>query len=89
MTAFTTFLEDSMEDAMQPYTSSDEYKAPRTAINNKIKDFRNTLTEDQKKAFNSLMDDMNNSHAAFASKAYVYGAMNGIALREEAMHLAE
>ena len=74
---------------MQPYTSSDEYKKPRAAINNKINAFRKTLTEDQKKVFNSLLNDMNDAHAAFASKAYVTGAVNGIALREEVLHPVE
>ena len=89
MSILSSYLEESMEEAMQPYTSSDEYKKPRTEINSRIDAFRSTLTEDQKKVFNSLLNDMNNAHAAFATKAYVTGAVNGIALREEVLHPVE
>ncbi len=50
-----------------------------------IVEFRNGLTEAQQKDFNLLMNMMNDAHAEFASKAYVYGAVNGIALREQVL----
>ena len=85
MTVLENCIADSMEESMQPYISSDEYQIPRAAINQKLVDFRNGLTETQQKEFNLLMNMMNDAHAEFASKAYVYGAVNGIALRDQVM----
>ena len=85
MTVLENCIADSMEESMQPYISSDEYQIPRAAINQKLVDFRNGLTETQQKEFNLLMNMMNDAHAEFASKAYVYGAVNGIALREQVL----
>ena len=85
MTALENSIADSMEESMQPYISSDEYQLPKAAINQKIVEFRNGLTEAQQKEFNLLMNMMNDAHAEFASKAYVYGAVNGIALREQVL----
>ena len=85
MTAFENSIADSMEESMQPYISSDEYQKPKAAINQKIAEFRNGLTEVQQREFNLLMNMMNDAHAEFASKASVYGAENGIALREQVL----
>ena len=56
MTALENSIADSMEESMQPYISSDEYQLPKAAINQKIVEFRNSLTEAQQKEFNLLMN---------------------------------
>lgn len=85
MSSLENCIADSMEESMQPYTSSDEYQIPKAAINKKIVEFRNGLTETQQREFNLLMNMINDAHAEFASKAYVFGAVNGIALREQVL----
>ena len=65
MTALENSIADSMEESMQPYISSDEYQLPKAAINQKIVEFRNGLTEAQQKDFNLLMNMMNDAHAEF------------------------
>lgn len=85
MTPLENCIADSMEESMQPYISSDEYQVPKATINQKIVDFRNGLTEAQQREFNLLMNMMNDAHADYAAKAYVFGAVNGIALREQVL----
>jgi len=85
MTALENSIADSMDEAMQPYITSDEYRMPRTAINQKLTEFRSTLNDSQQRDFNRLLDMINDADADFASKAYVYGAVNGIALREQVL----
>ena len=85
MTALENSIADSMEESMQPYISSDEYQLPKAAINQKMTQFRNGLTETQQKEFNLLINMIDDAHAEFSSKAYVYGAVNGIALREQVL----
>ncbi len=83
MTALENCIADSMEESMQPYIRSDEYQKPKAAINQKIIAFRKGLSEAQQKEFNQIIDSMDDVHAKFTSKAYVYGVVNGIALREQ------
>jgi len=82
MSPLEAYLADSMEETMQPYTLSDEYKESRTAINKAINTFRSTLSDTQKADFNRLMDMVNNADAEYSSKAYVFGVVNGITLRD-------
>lgn len=84
-TALESYIADSMEESMQPYINSEGYQASRAAINTKIVDFRSGLNPAQQREFNLLMDMMNDAHAEFASKAFVTGAVNGIALREQVL----
>lgn len=77
------YLVDSMDEVMHPYTDSDDYKATREAISNSMREFKSGLSQAQQKKFNRLMDMVNDADAQFASKAFVYGAVNGIALREQ------
>ncbi len=83
MTALENGIADSMEETMQPYIMSDEYQKPKAAINKKMVEFREGLSVAQQKDFNRLMDMMNDAHAEYASKAFVFGTVNGIALREK------
>ncbi len=85
MTALENNIADSMEESMQPYISSEEYQTSKAAINTTLVKFRSCLNAAQQREFNLLMDMMNNAHAEFASKAFVYGAVNGIALREQVL----
>ncbi len=77
------YLADSMDEVMHPYTDSDDYKATREKISNSMREFKSGLSQAQQKKFNRLMDMVNDADAQFASKAFVYGAVNGIALREQ------
>ena len=86
-TVLESYIADSMDESMQPYIESDEYLNQRAAINQKLICFRNGLTETQQKDFNHLLNMMNDAHAEFAAKAYVFGAVNGIALREQFVKL--
>ena len=85
MTALECYIADSMEETMRSFTESEEYMAPRAAINKMIAEVRAELNPEMQKSFNTLMDMMNNAHADFAAKAYTYGVVNGIALREQVM----
>lgn len=84
-TALESYIADSMEESMQPYINSEEYQTSKAAINTKLVDFRSGLNPAQQKEFNLLMDMMNDAHAEFAAKAFVTGAVNGIALREQVL----
>ena len=85
--ALESYIADSMEETMQPYISSEEYQASKAAINKRLNDFRSSLSPAQQKEFNQLIDMMDNAHAEYVSKAYVFGAVNGIALREQVLSL--
>lgn len=85
MTTLENNIADSMEESMQPYINSEEYQSSKAAINTKLVDFRSGLNPAQQREFNLLMDMMNDAHAEFASKAFVCGAVNGIALRDQVL----
>ncbi len=85
MTPLENGIADSMEESLQPYILSDEYQAQKTDINQKMVEFRKGLNEAQQKEFNQLMDMLNDAHADYATKAFVFGAVNGIALREQVL----
>ena len=87
MTALESYIADSMEESMQPYINSEEYQTCKATVNTKLVAFRSGLNAAQQKEFNLLMDMMNNAHAEFASKAFVYGTVNGIALREQVLRM--
>jgi hypothetical protein len=76
---------DSIEEAMKSYTESEEYKKQKTEINTMLAAFRSELNPEQQNKFNRLVDAINISDGKFASKAYVTGVVNGIALREKTL----
>lgn len=76
---------DSIEEAMKSYTESEEYKKQKTQINTMLAAFRSELNPEQQNKFNRLVDAINISDGKFASKAYVTGVVNGIALREKTL----
>lgn len=78
-------IADSMEEVMQPYTASDEYRITKENIAQQMTDFRVGLSQSQQVKFNLLMDMVNNADAEFATKAYVFGTVNGISLRGEVL----
>lgn len=82
-TVLENYIADSMEESMQPYIDSEEYQSSKDAINTKIVNFRSGLNPAQQKEFNLLMDMINDADAEFSAKAFVIGAVNGIALREQ------
>lgn len=85
MSVLENYIADSMDEAMQPYLLTDEYTVPRAAISQKLANFRATLGEAQQREFNLLMDMINNADVAFALKAYVYGAVNSMALGKQVL----
>ena len=76
---------DSIEEAIKSYTESEEYKKQKTEINTMLAAFRSELNPEQQNKFNRLVDAINISDGKFASKAYVTGVVNGIALREKTL----
>ena len=70
---------------MKSYTESEEYKKQKTEINTMLAAFRSELNPEQQNKFNRLVDAINISDGKFASKAYVTGVVNGIALREKTL----
>ena len=84
-TALESYIADSMDESMQPYIASEEYQSSRATINTKLVEFRSGLSPAQQKEFNLLMNMVNDAHAEFSSKAFVTGAVNGIALREQVL----
>jgi len=70
---------------MQTYIQSDEYQTQKNAINQKMVEFHKGLSEAQQKEFNQLINMIDDAHAEFVEKAYVYGVVNGIALREQVL----
>lgn len=76
---------DSIEEAMKSYTESEDYKKQKTEINTMLAAFRSELNPEQQNKLNRLVDAINISDGKFASKAYVTGVVNGIALREKTL----
>lgn len=75
-------LIDSMEEGMESYTSSAEYRESRKAIADAIAVFRSTLNEGQAKEFRRLMDMVSSADAEFSQKAYVAGFVGYAELRD-------
>lgn len=76
---------DSIDEAMKKYIESEEYRTQRTEINNMLTELRSALNPEQQNRLNKLVDAINISDGKFASKAYVTGVVNGIALREKTL----
>lgn len=76
-------IADSIDEAMQEYLVSPEYKELQKETDCKINAFKEMLTPEQCSALNIVLDTISNEHAAFTDKAYVTGVVYGIALREE------
>jgi len=77
------YIADSIDESMKDYINSKEYRDERRKISEKTAAFRAALSLEMKIEFNILMNDIDNFDSAFASKAYVTGTVNGIALREK------
>lgn len=76
---------DSIDKAMKNYIESEEYRTQRTEINNMLTEFRSELNPEQQKKLNKLIDAINTDDGIFASKAYLTGVVNGIALRQNTL----
>lgn len=76
---------DSIDDAMRNYIESEEYQKQRAEITNMIFEFRSSLSPENQNILNKLIDAINTSDSLFASKAYVAGVVNGIALRQKTL----
>ena len=83
MKSLEDYLADSFDDIMQPFYESDEYKTKHTKNNKFIAEFRAMLPEELRAQLDQIMDSISNEYADVASKAFEYGAKNGIALREQ------
>lgn len=77
------YIADSIDESMKDYINSEEYRDEHRKISEKTAAFRAALSPEMKIEFNMLMNDIDNFDSAFASKAYVTGTVNGIALREK------
>lgn len=76
--SFESFIEETMDEAMEPYTGSDEYKIGRSDINKKITKFCDSLTsETQRAEFLQLIDLINTADADFSVNAYINGFKTG------------
>lgn len=79
-----SYIEETMDEAMRPYTDSETYKTGRTQINEKIAAFRDKLTStEQINKFNQLLDTINDADAAYSTHAYIAGVKAGISFQEQ------
>ncbi len=78
-----TYIADSMEEAMQPYTNSDDFLQSRKVINEKISALRSTIPEPLQRELNSLLNMIDNANAAYVAQAYTTGVVYGVRLRDE------
>ena len=85
MSLLEAYISDSIDEAMEPYTSSQEYLESKKAVNDRITAFRNSLPDQQKEEFNQLLNMIDNANGEFCAKAYTYGAVRGIELRQEVL----
>ena len=82
--SFDTFIEETMDEAMRPYTDSEAYKTERTQINKKIAAFLDKLTStEQKTEFLQLVDMINNGDAECSVHAYTLGVKTGISFQKQ------
>lgn len=77
------YISDSMEETMQPYTSSDNFLQSRKEINERISALRSTIPEPQQCELNKLLNMIDNANAEYVAKAYTTGVVYGIRLRDE------
>ena len=77
------YISDSMEETMQPYTDSDEFKQSRKTINEKIASFRSSIPEPLQHDFIDLLNMIDNANAEYVEKAYITGVVYGVRLRDE------
>lgn len=81
---FESFIEETMDEAMRPYTDSEAYKTGRTQINEKIEAFQDKLTStEQKTEFLQLIDMINDGDAEFSVHAYKLGVKTGISFQKQ------
>ena len=66
------FLPD-MEDTMQSYVESNEYRLRQRTIKEAILTFRSMLPEYQHSAFNRLIDMINDADSIYSKEAYRTG----------------
>ena len=80
------YIAGSMEEALEPYATSAEYREQTSSINAEMRNFRNTLTsKDQIEQFNKLMDRINMAHGDFTCKAYEAGFKEAFYYQEQVL----
>ena len=77
------YISDSMEETMQPYTESAEFKQSRMVINEKIASLRSAIPEPLQWELNSLLNMIDNANTEYVEKAYTTGVVYGVRLRDE------
>ena len=83
MISIEDYLADSFDDVMQPFYESDGYTTRHAKNTTSIAEFKEMLPEEFRAQFDQITDSISNQYAYVASKAFEYGAKNGMALREQ------
>lgn len=78
-----TYIADSMEDAMQPYTDSNDFLQSRKDINERVASLRSAIPEPQQRELNDLLNMIDNANTEYVEKAYTTGVVYGVRLRDE------
>ena len=76
-------IKDGFDDSLKDYIQSEEYRTQKQQEEYLLKTFQYSLTEEQKKLFNLLLDAATTSNSMLISQAYLHGVVEGIALRNK------
>lgn len=77
------YITDSLDEAMEPFTDTEEYQTARAEINNMIDALRSSLPEAQKVDLNDLLNKIDNANGKMVEKAYQIGVAQGVCFRDE------
>lgn len=83
LTNVSDYIEDSMEDAMQSYAQTEEYRTRAHEIAESISAFHASLPENRQQEFLLLIDRINTADADMVVKAYHTAFAKGICFRAE------
>ena len=81
--SLVTCIADNFDDAMRPYTNSEEFKSLKAASDAAVNEFIATLSPAYKSRFENVYSLITDTNAALSEKAYVTGVVNGIAIAKE------
>ena len=82
-TVLESYIADSMDESMQPYIESDEYKEANWEFNKMFREFLQELSPEQQKKLIRLMNARGDLESALAGEALCRGIIHGIELHQD------
>ena len=77
------YIVDSMDETMQSYYQTEEYRNRQEAINRRLSKFRAAISEAHRAELNELIDMISADHTETVVKAYRTAFAQGVCFRDE------